>query len=241
LREQRAFTDGRDLNRIMPGKKNGVPSEVYAYRILERVTCSFDYLLDLHTASSGRANSFYVRADLHNETAAWMAYAQYPEIILHNEPTDGTLRGAMMGRGVPAITIELGNPQRLQRGVVRMGTDGLLNIMRRLDMLEHELQEATRKRKPVVCLSSQWMYTQSGGVLRVFPDLGQKVKEDDLVGRVDDIYGNTLEELHTEAAGIVIGKSLNPVNPTGSRILNLGAIATSKELRKAFPHLGEKK
>jgi predicted deacylase len=238
LREQRTFTDGRDLNRIMPGKWDGIPSEVYAFRILERVTCSFDYLLDLHTASSGRANSFYVRADLHNETAAWMAYAQYPEIILHNEPKDGTLRGAMMDRGVPAITIELGNPQRLQRGVVRKGTDGLLNIMRRLGMVDHELHEATRKRKPVVCLSSRWMYTQSGGVLRVFPELGQRIKAGDLVARVDDIYGNTLEEVCVPESGVVIGRSLNPVNPTGSRILNLGTIATSKKLKEVFPHLG---
>lgn len=233
LREQRRFIDGRDLNRIMPGRPDGIPSEVFAYRFLERIASCFDVLLDLHTASSGRANSFYVRANLKDETTAWMAYAQYPDIILHNHARDGTLRGAMMERGVPSITIELGNPSSFQRKVVQMGTEGLLNIMGRLGMIDHEMHEH-RKRKPVVCTESRWMYTQAGGVLRVFPELGDRIKAGEVVARVDDIYGNRLEEYAAPRDGVVIGKSLNPVNPTGSRILHLGTIATPKELKEDF-------
>lgn len=234
LREERRFVDDRDLNRIMPGKPDGIPSEVYAHRFLERVACCFDYLVDLHTASRGRANSFYVRANLQHEISAWMALAQYPDIILHNEAKDGTFRGAMMDRGIPSITIELGNPQRLQRRVVRMGTEGLLNIMGRFGMIEHEMQEA-RKRKPVICTNSSWMYTQSGGLLRVFPEIGGRVKRDQTVAAVHDIYGNLIEEYRAPRDGIVIGKSVNPVNLTGSRIVHIGKIAGSRQLKNDFP------
>jgi hypothetical protein len=234
LREERRFVDDRDLNRIMPGKENGIPSEVYAHRFLTRVASSFDYLVDLHTASSGRANSFYVRANLEHEVSAWMAFAQYPDIILHNEAKDGTFRGEMMGNGVPAITIELGNPSQLQRRVVRMGTEGLLNIMGRIGMIEHEMLEA-RKRKPTVCTTSSWMYTNSGGLLRVFPNIGDKIKREDKVAAVHDIYGNLVDEYFAPRSGVVIGKSVNPVNLTGSRILHIGTIATSKQLRSDFP------
>ena len=234
LREERRFVDNHDLNRIMPGKPGGIPSDVYAHRFLTRVACCFDYLIDLHTASSGRINSFYVRADLQHEASAWMAYAQYPDIILHNEAKDGTFRGEMMGNDVPSITIELGNPHRFQRHVVRMGTEGLLNIMGRLGMIEHEMHEA-RKRKPVVCTTSAWMYTQSGGVLRVFPEIGDKLKRDSTVAEVHDIYGNLFEEYRAPYDGIVIGKSVNPVNFTGSRILHLGRVATAKQIRSDYP------
>lgn len=234
LSEERRFSDDRDLNRIMPGRPDGIPSEVYAHRFLTRVASCFDYLVDLHTASSGRVNSFYVRANLQHEASAWMAYAQYPDIILHNEAKDGTFRGEMMGNGVPAITIELGDPHQLQRLVMRMGSEGLFNIMGRIGLIKHEMHEA-RKRKPIVCLESRWMYTQSGGVLHVYPEIGDKIKEGSLVAAVHDIYGNLVDEYWAPSDGIIIGKSVNPVNLTGSRIIHLGKIATSKELKERLP------
>ena len=235
LRGERRFDD-RDLNRIMPGRADGNSPEVYAHRFLERIAGCFDYLVDLHTASEGRVNSFYVRANLEDEATAWMARSQYPDIILHNEAQDGTFRGEMADKGVPAITIELGNPARLQRRVVRMGTEGLLNIMGHIGMIDHEMHEQ-RKRPPVVCTESSWMHTQSGGVLRVFPDTGDKVKQGATVASVHDVYGNLIEEYAAPYSGVVIGKSVNPVNLTGSRILHLGKVPSSKELRLRFPLL----
>jgi len=46
LRKQRRFIDGTDLNHIMPGKASGTVSQVYAYRIVEKIIKQFDYLLD---------------------------------------------------------------------------------------------------------------------------------------------------------------------------------------------------
>jgi predicted deacylase len=235
LRLERGF-DGQDLNRIMPGRPDGNSPEIYAHRFLDRIASSFDYLVDLHTASAGRVNSFYVRANLEDEETAWMARAQYPDIILHNEAKDGTFRGAMMDKGVPSITVELGNPSRLQRRVVRKGTEGLLNIMGHLGMIDHEMHEQ-RKRPPVVCTESAWIHTTSGGVLRVVPEIGEKVKEGATVASVHDIYGNLVEEYRAPHNGVVIGKSVNPVNLTGSRILHLGLVPTTKELRRRFPLL----
>ena len=57
LMNQREFLDGKDINRVMPGKKIGTPSEQYAFSFVERILGQFDYLIDLHTASFGRINS----------------------------------------------------------------------------------------------------------------------------------------------------------------------------------------
>ena len=95
----RHFNDGFDLNRLMPGKRGGTPSQVYAFRFMERVVKHFEYMIDLHTASFGRINTLYVRADLTNADAAWMAECQQPQIMLHNVGADGTLRGAAMDLG----------------------------------------------------------------------------------------------------------------------------------------------
>jgi predicted deacylase len=99
---RREFIDGHDLNRLMPGRENGNCAEVYAHRVLTRVVSQADYLIDLHTASAGRINSIYVRADMTDPVTARMARLQHAQIIVHNRGRDGTLRGAV---GVPAITV----------------------------------------------------------------------------------------------------------------------------------------
>ena len=57
-RKKRRFIDGTDLNHIMPGKPNGTVSQIYAWRVVNRLVKEFDYLIDLHTASNGRINSY---------------------------------------------------------------------------------------------------------------------------------------------------------------------------------------
>lgn len=80
LRNQREFGDGTDLNRVFPGKKAGTAAQVYAHSLMDKIICKFDYLLDLHTASSGRINSLYVRTDMNNEVTRRMARLQNPQV-----------------------------------------------------------------------------------------------------------------------------------------------------------------
>ncbi|MBU0551612.1 succinylglutamate desuccinylase/aspartoacylase family protein [Myxococcota bacterium] len=222
LQSTRAFNDGQDLNRIMPGRPNGNSAEVYAYRFIERVLSRFDYLVDLHTASFGRINSLYVRADLDHPETSWMARAQHPQIILHNTGSDGTLRSAAMDRGIPAITVEVGNPMRFQRELIRYGFVGVANILARLKMVD--LEEALPSFEPVICRRSSWMYTDLGGLLQVYPELCDRVEAGAIIARVSDVYGQALKTYRAPEAGIVIGKSTNPASQTGSRIIHLGVV-----------------
>ena len=64
LKFQREFADGRDLNRQFPGKDDGYSSQVFCYHLMSKIMSQFNYMVDLHTASFGRVNSYYVRADM---------------------------------------------------------------------------------------------------------------------------------------------------------------------------------
>ena len=92
---QRDLDEGTDLNTIMPGRAKGSTAQVYAHRVVQRIVRKMDRFLDLHTASFGRINSLYVRADMDHPVARQMAYLLRPQITLHNHPSDKTLRGAV--------------------------------------------------------------------------------------------------------------------------------------------------
>ncbi|MEX1365701.1 MAG: succinylglutamate desuccinylase/aspartoacylase family protein [Nannocystaceae bacterium] len=232
---QREFVDGTDLNGIFPGNEHGNVSQIYAHRLLHHVVQRFDYLLDLHTASFGRINSLYVRADMSHPKTARMALLQKPQIILHNRASDGTLRGAAMELGIPAITIEIADPNRFQPKYIRSTLVGVSSVLAELGLVRRRPPRPGPA--PVLCERSAWMYTDLGGLLEVLPELGQRVGGGEVVARVRDAFGDLRTEYRAPRAGIVIGKSTNPVGQSGARILHLGTelTADSELLREPPP------
>ena len=222
-RHQREFVDGTDLNHIFPGRHDGNVASVYGHRILDRIVNRFDYLVDLHTASFGRVNSVYVRADMTHPTTATMAYLQRPQIIVHNPPSDYTLRGAAMDLGIPSITLEIGDPQKFQPSYVRSSRIGLRTVLAAAGMLAR--RPVAEGPEPVLCESSRWMYTDRGGLLEVLPRPTERVSRGDRVAILRNAFGDAIREYYAPEDGIVIGKSANPVGQTGARILHLGAVA----------------
>lgn len=220
IRKKRRFNDGVDLNHIMPGKADGNVSQIYAYRFIDRLVKRFDYLIDLHTASFGRINSYYVRADMEQEATKKLALLQNADIIVHNPPSDGTLRGAADELGIPAITLEVGNPSIFQRRLIRSGIEGIHNVLCHLNMIDDQIESANKE--TVMCNSSYWLYTNRGGLLNLHVDLRDRLTKGQKIATIRDIFGNELEEYFAPEDGIVVGKSVSPVNQSGGRILHLG-------------------
>lgn len=222
MRKKRRFNDGTDLNHIMPGKKDGNNSQIYAYRFIEKLVKNFDFLLDLHTASFGRINSYYVRADMDQPATAELAILQNAEIIVHNPPSDGTLRGAADELGIPAITLEVGNPSIFQKRLIRSGIVGIHNVLCHLGMIDDEIEKP--EKETVICKHSYWLYTDMGGLLNIHANLLDRLEAGQDIGHLRDIFGRKLKDYEAPEAGIVVGKSVSPVNQTGGRILHLGIL-----------------
>ena len=223
LNNQRTFDDRTDMNHIMPGKPDGNIAEIYAHRFLQKIVRNFEYLIDLHTASFGNINSLYVRADMTHEVTAKMAYLQRPQIILHNSPSDRTLRGAAMEMGIPAITVEIGDPQLFQPRHIKASLSGIRRVMSEIKMLPRRAVKAAPQ--PVLCESSQWIYANQGGLLDVLPKPTNVVKQGEVIAYQRNIFGEVITQYQSPHDGIIIGKSMNPVAQSGARILNLGLIA----------------
>ena len=217
---QRALDQGTDLNTVFPGRSRGNEAQVYAHRVLKRLIRPMDRLVDLHTASFGRINSLYARADMDDPIARRMAYLLRPQLILHNRASDRTLRGNAMKLETPAVTLEIGDPQRFQPQYIRSSVQGIRRILGDAGMLPK--RKMTLGPPPVVCERSKWSYTDRGGLLTVRPKLLDKLKKGDVIANLVDAFGEPVCDYRAPEDGVVIGKSVNPAGPTGSRIAHIG-------------------
>lgn len=220
LADKRYFSDNVDLNRIMPGSTTGSTSKLYAHYFTSKVISKFDYLLDLHTASPGRVNSLYIRADLENEETRTLAYLQNPQIIVQKFDEEGTLRGWANENNIPAITIEIGNPNAFQHSLIDETLDGIINTLRHIGMLEGEVVDMVTD--ATICDHSYWIYTKKGGIVDVLPKLADKIKKGQVIAKVYNVFGQVKEEVVADKSGVVIGKNVNPNCNSGTRVLHLG-------------------
>nr|WP_299387619.1 succinylglutamate desuccinylase/aspartoacylase family protein [Allomuricauda sp.] len=226
---KRRFIDEEDLNRNFPGKENGNRSQQYSYKIKERVLPEFNFLIDMHTASFGRLNTMYVRADTSNDTMRKMAELQGADIIVHGKgmPSFGsisksnrTLRAEAQLLGIPSITVEYGNPQVFQKDIIYRGVKGIFNTLKWLKMYDGAIEKSSNI--TTFCEKSYWIYMDEGGFLDVVVELNQMVDKGDKIAEVRNAFGALTKEYFAPEDGIIIGKSSNPTNMSGGRIVHLG-------------------
>lgn len=227
---QRRYFDDEDLNRNFPGKQTGTRTQQFVWQINEKILPHLDYLIDMHTASFGRENTFYVRADLSHEKMSKMASLHNADIILSSKgaPSTGdlssnkrTMRAEAMLKGIPSITVEYGNPQVFQPELIERGKQGIENIMSWLGMHQRPISSG---KKAVLCEKSYWIYIENGGYLEVMAQLNQEVKKDELIAVLRNPFGDVIKEYTCPEDGIVIGRSSNPINMSGGRIIHLGIL-----------------
>ncbi len=221
LLRQRRFADGVDLNHEFPGRPDGTPAQVYVHAFVQKVLPNVHRLIDLHTASFGRVNSLYVRADMTDPIASRMALLQRPEIIVHNPPSDMTLRGAAAALKIPAITVEIGNPHRFHTDYIRRTVGGVRAVLADTGIIRNR-KNVVDIPAPVVCSHSYWLRTDVGGLLEVHPAVTDSVAAGEILAELKDEFGRTRHQYRAPQDGVVVGRSVDPVAPMGTRYVHLG-------------------
>lgn len=219
LQEKREFHDGSDLNRLFPGKEDGNRSNRYAYKLFNELIQFFNIHIDLHTASSGRENSYYIKTDLSDPFLKNLALLANPQIVVNEKGPQGTLRALCEANNIKALTIEIGNPHCLQKAYIQNAYLGLKQV---LAFLSFSLNKTTIDNKTIICQRSFWIYSDNSGLLTIDCNLGDKLDKDQPFGVIKNIYGETVTELKAPQASIVIGKASEPVCEPGARLLHLG-------------------
>jgi predicted deacylase len=218
-RGSRYLPDRRDLNRYFPGNPNGSAAARIAHALFKEVIAHCDALVDLHTGSFERANLPQIRADLRNPNVVTLTLGFGSMVVLHSQPTVGTLRHAATLADIPAVTVEAGGPSQLELAEVKHGVKGIETLLSTLGMVKK--RRLWGDPEPVYYRSS-WVRADNGGILLADVSLGSTVRKGDLLGTITDPMNNARSELRSPYSGRIIGMARNQVVMPGFAAFHVG-------------------
>jgi uncharacterized protein len=229
--------DGKNLNRVYPGKQDGTVCDRIAWVVTKEVIERSDYVVDMHCGDGNESlRPFAYWEPIGNpkvdEPAKLMLLAfGIPNIVIdRSDPTDpGASRycaNTGSTRGKPSITIESGG-----RGEAYEEEDtarverGALNLMRHLKMLEGPVRmaESVTWYEPSEVLSFPANLPDKEGLFFPRVDRGQTVGKGDLIGIVTDFFGKKIFELRAPFSGEVLYVIATPPISAGEPLAFIGS------------------
>ena len=218
-RSSRYLPDRRDLNRHFPGNPNGSSASRIAYSFFNEIVKHCNVLVDLHTGSFYRSNLPQLRADLRRPEVAAVAASFAATAIVQSVGADGSLRRAAVDAGVATVTLEAGEPMRLQASEVDHGVQGIFALIDQLGM--YRKLRVWGNPAPVH-YESRWVRADNGGILFGKVSLGDRVRRGELLGTVTDPITNVRADILSPYDGRVIGLAVDQVVLPGFAAFHIG-------------------
>lgn len=217
--------DGKNPNRVFPGRATGTVSERMAHTLMETLVAEATAWVDLHGGDIHEAlEPFTIYSDgaapdvVTRSRAMAEAYGT-PYIIASQSIAGGTY-GAAAGRGVPAILAEAGGQGQLDEPSVAVHLKGLRNVLRLLGVLPGKPDPV-----PPATHFTQfaWLRSEHTGCWYPAVHAGERVTQGQVVGVIRDYWGDLLTEHRAPASGVVLfvatSLAINPTDP----LLGVGA------------------
>lgn len=230
IHNSRYLPDRRDLNRVFPGFERGSLAARLAHLFMREIVDRCTHGIDLHTGAIHRANLPQVRARLDDEPTSALARAFGVPVLLNSDLRDGSLREAAAERGIPMLLYEAGEALRFDEFSIRVGVQGVLNVMRVLEMLPSRQRAKQRVREPFVARSSSWIRAPQSGIFRAATALGARVKKGEVLGVVSDPFGESESEVQAQAGGVVIGRVNMPLVHAGEALFHVARFESVREV-----------
>jgi predicted deacylase len=226
--------DNKSMNRFYPGKMDGTQTDRVSYIITKQIVERCDFLIDLHGGDLDenlRPYSYWTvsgneKVDRISREMA-LAFGLDHIIIQTDFPRDPAasryLSNTALTRGKPAAIAEAGYSGTVEPGDVNALAWGCQNIMRYLKMLPGN---APFVQNPVWIEKVETVTSDQEGIFYPVVNRGNYVVAGTEIGYVTDYFGNTIRELRSPVAGVVLYVCALPTMNKGGTVANIGVVAT---------------
>lgn len=190
--------DGKNLNRMFPGRPDGTTSEKLAHWLVTEVFPKADAYIDCHGGDldEGLAPFTIFPAGCEKSNALAAAFGIKVAVAAGGA---GYTVDAAHKLGIPSILPEVSGNGLWGEATVPQMTDGIRRVMQYIGMLPGEA--------PVTPLDVVTMWVPTAPVTGLWypkKDLGEPVAEGELLGEVKTVFGEVLASIHSEKPGFIL-------------------------------------
>jgi hypothetical protein len=195
--------DGKNLNRVFPGKPDGTLSERIADVITREVIARATHVVDLHCGDGNESLRPYVYWVTTGDPkvaeagrAMALAFGLERIVIDRERPPDPSasmyLSNTAITRGKPALTTETGALGRVSNQEIALVERGVGGLLRHLGM---HPEGPAPVGSPTWIERSEVLRAGVTGIFYAIVDRGQMVTRGARLGRITDFHGKTIEEV----------------------------------------------
>ena len=205
-------TDGKNLNRVFPGTRDGTLSDRIADVLTREIIDRATHVIDIHCGDGNewlRPYSYWVVTSAPPVVAASkdlaLAFGLDHIVIDTERPNDPAasiyLANTAMTRGKPALTVESGGWSRTDEESIARVEQGVAGVLRHLRMRAGGPDPVAH---PVWLGRNEVLRSTFTGLLYPMVEPGQTVAQGTLIARVTDFHGKLLEEIRSPFAGEIL-------------------------------------
>ncbi|MFC5047919.1 succinylglutamate desuccinylase/aspartoacylase family protein [Aquimarina hainanensis] len=221
LNMNRFFPDGRDLNRIFPGKKNGSLASRFAYQFVNEILPVADICLDFHTGGGSRFNAPHIRVAPGDDQLIALSKVFNAPFTLLSKNLKGSYRNTCTKMGKDILLFEGGKSMSSNKDIAREGVYGTIRVLDYLGMLDTNFKISEIRRETIVIKKSTWVRAKYSGLLHVKIPYGKKVVKDEVLATITDPYGKKRYEVKAPNEGYIINVNEAPIVYKGDAILHI--------------------
>ena len=231
-------TDGKNMNRMYPGRPDGTQTDRASHLITTRVVEQSDHVIDFHGGDideSLRPYSYWNQTGRAAQDAISrgmvLAFGLDHIVISPNRPRDPAasvyFENTATTRGKPSIIVEAGHAGTVEDHDVALLVNGTLSVMRHLKMLPGAPAPVEN---PVWIDHLADVASEQSGIFYPLVKRGAYVSAGMKIGYVTDYVGRPLLDARAKEAGVVLYVRAVPTINKGETIASIGVVgATPKE------------
>jgi len=227
--------DGKNLNRVFPGKKDGTRMERLAAAVTEELFSRADYYIDLHCGDDYEALTPYVyyvgvvAPEVVEASRKMAEQVDVPYMVPSQVSTGGAYNYAA-SRGIPSVLLERGCLGTWSQEEVNSMRRDVRNILCSIGMYNGVRSHSTYY--PLKVEDVRYQCASVSGMWYPRKKPGDIVFRDEIIGEIRDYEGNPQEICRADMDGVILYQVASLQVIEEGPVITYGSIVREKDERK---------
>lgn len=211
----------KDVNRSFPGLRTGSLASRVAYFTRKELIKNVDFGVDIHTGGNQRENYPQIRYTPNSVEGKQLADIFNAPYQFASKLISKSFRKEAHKNNIPIIVYEAGESLRLHKLGIKIGINGILNILEHFGMI---MKRVEKKEGPVTVelIKRKWIRAKIAGMLNLRIKNGTEVEKGQTLGYITDTYGQSTIRVKAPYSGYIIAVNNFPIINRGDAIFHIG-------------------